>query len=120
MGYLNEWDRSVNGCTGFTAAERKRIRLSDETLEGLSSNDTGIYSQIIVINDLFIVKSFLEMARARFLLQQPGVKFLLSERFCQDPLEAFFGHQRARGGIIQQFSNFVRPLFHYEFKVQQH
>ena len=28
----------------------------------------------------------------------PGVKFLLSERFTQDPLETFFGHQRQRGG----------------------
>ena len=42
------------------------------------------------------VKSFVEMAR--YLLDQPGVKFLLSERFCQDPLESFFGHQRSKGG----------------------
>ena len=40
--------------------------------------------------------SFLELAP--FLLQQPGVKFLYSERFNQDPVEAFFGQQRARGG----------------------
>lgn len=38
------------------------------------------------------------MEVAPFLLQQPGVKFLYSERFNQDPLEAFFGQQRARGG----------------------
>ena len=42
------------------------------------------------------MESFLEVAS--FLLQQPGVKFLYSERFNQDPLEAFFGQQRARGG----------------------
>ena len=35
---------------------------------------------------------------ARYLLDQPGVKFLLSERFCQDPLESFFGHQHSKGG----------------------
>ena len=35
---------------------------------------------------------------ARFLLRQSGVKYLLSERFCQDPVEAFFGKQRASGG----------------------
>ena len=35
LGYLNEWDSSVQRRTGFTAAERKRMRLSDETLEGL-------------------------------------------------------------------------------------
>ena len=30
-------------------------------------------------------------------LGKPGL-FLLSERFSQDPLESFFGQQRARGG----------------------
>lgn len=34
-----------------------------------------------------------------YLLQLPGVKFLLSERINQDPLESFFGNQRQmRGG----------------------
>jgi len=28
----------------------------------------------------------------------PGVKSLLSQRICQDPLEKFFGCQRQRGG----------------------
>ena len=44
----------------------------------------------------YSVRSFVEMGK--YLLQQPGVQFLLSERFCQDPLEAFFGHQRSKGG----------------------
>ena len=43
-----------------------------------------------------IVKSFVEMTR--HLLSQPGNLFLLSERICQDPLENYFGQQRARGG----------------------
>ena len=42
------------------------------------------------------MESFLEVGL--FLLQQSGVTFLYSERFNQDPLEAFFGQQRARGG----------------------
>ena len=48
LGYLNEWDRSVNGRTGFTAAEQKRMRLSDETLEGLRV--TGIVIVILKFN----------------------------------------------------------------------
>jgi len=44
---------------------------------------------------IFSVKAFVEMAR--FLLKLPGVKYLLSERFCQDPLEEFFSQQRAQG-----------------------
>ena len=42
------------------------------------------------------MKSFVEMTR--YLLAVPGVKFLLSEQFCQDSLEEFFGKQRAQGG----------------------
>lgn len=48
LGYLNEWDRSVNGRTGFTAAERKRMRLSDETLEGLRVTGTVMILEFIV------------------------------------------------------------------------
>lgn len=43
-----------------------------------------------------VVKSFVEMAK--FLLNQPGIEYILSEKFCQDPLEVFFGKQRAQGG----------------------
>lgn len=40
--------------------------------------------------------SFVELAR--YLLNYPGVHYLLSEKLCQDPLESFFGKQRMRGG----------------------
>ena len=42
------------------------------------------------------VYSFVEVSK--FLLSKKDGLFLLSERFNQDPLEAFFGQQRARGG----------------------
>ena len=51
-------------------------------------------SQFVTI--ITVVRGFVEMTR--FFLNQEGVKFLYSERFCQDPLEAFFGQQRAKGG----------------------
>ena len=48
----------------------------------------------------FAVKSFVEMAK--YLLSQPKDSdqdlYLLSERISQDPLENYFGKQRARGG----------------------
>ena len=40
------------------------------------------------------VKSFIELLR--YILRIPGVKFFLSERLSQDPLENFFGCQRQR------------------------
>lgn len=56
---------------------------------------------------LFVtVHSFVEMAQC--LLSLPGVQYILSEKLCQDPVEAFFGKQRAAGGrndnpTVQQF-----------------
>lgn len=45
---------------------------------------------------LSVVKSFTELAPQ--LLKLPGVKYLLSEVFSQDPLERYFSRQRHRGG----------------------
>lgn len=42
-----------------------------------------------------IAYSFIELVPV--LLKKEGAKFLLSERFNQDRLEAYFGQQRARG-----------------------
>lgn len=35
LGYLDEWDSSIEGRSGFTEAEKKKMHLSDETLNGL-------------------------------------------------------------------------------------
>lgn len=40
--------------------------------------------------------SFVELTTV--LLAVPGVQYILSEKFCQDPVESFFGKQRAQGG----------------------
>ena len=49
-----------------------------------------------IIFSSYIVKLFVEMAK--FLLTDANVKlFFLSERISQDPLENYFGQQRARG-----------------------
>ena len=42
------------------------------------------------------VHSFIELSN--ILLGVPGVQYVLSEKFCQDPVESFFGKQRACGG----------------------
>ena len=38
------------------------------------------------------------MAMGKYLLGVSGVKFLLSERFTQDPVETFFSQHRQKGG----------------------
>lgn len=53
----------------------------------------------MIIMFIIIAKSFVEATK--FLLDcrpSKSTGFILSERFCQDPLESFFGNQRARGG----------------------
>lgn len=45
---------------------------------------------------IFAVFSFVEVTK--MLLSLPGVQFLLSEKFCQDPLESYFGKQCYKGG----------------------
>ena len=45
---------------------------------------------------MFTVKSFIELTP--ILLQLPGVRYVLSEVFSQDPLERYFSRQRHRGG----------------------
>ena len=52
------------------------------------------------------MKSFVELGP--FLLRQPGINYLLSEVFSQDPLEKYFSRQRHRGGgadhpTVEQF-----------------
>ena len=81
--------------------------LSRETMDGLKI--TGMYYYWIYIlyhwtNTFCItivllthaVKSFTELGPQ--LLRLPGVKYLLSEVFSQDPLERYFSRQRHCGG----------------------
>lgn len=70
--------------------------LSAETIEGL--HITGMLTTLTFYGhsaQSFAVNSFVEMAQ--FLLKDKRL-FLLSERISQDPLENYFGRQRARGG----------------------
>uniref|UniRef100_A0A1X7U031 Transposable element P transposase n=1 Tax=Amphimedon queenslandica TaxID=400682 RepID=A0A1X7U031_AMPQE len=80
LGYLDEWKKSVEEREGFSIDDKKRTMLSQETLDGIQMTIYG----------------FVEMAQ--FLISQKEGLYLLSERFNQDPLESFFGQQRARGG----------------------
>ena len=47
---------------------------------------------------IYLVKSFVELTRYLLNLPCTAGHYLLSEHFSQDPLENYFGQQRARGG----------------------
>ena len=80
LKYLNDWKQSTSDRPGsFSADERGKMFLSQQTYEGLK---IAVHSNIEAI---------------QFLLKE-GFQYVLSERFMQDVLEDYFGHQRSKGG----------------------
>ena len=79
LKYLTDWKSSTESRKGaFTDDERGRMFLSMQTYNGLKMS----------------VKS--AIAITKFLLSK-GFEFVLTERFCQDDVEEYFGYQRAQG-----------------------
>ena len=80
LNYFKTWEKNVQNRPGkFTKTERARMFISRPTYEGLL---ISVYSLIEVIP---------------YLLNQ-GFDYILSERFCQDILEEYFGDHRRKGG----------------------
>ena len=79
LQYLESWKASTREREGeFTDDARGKMFLSMQTYEGLKIS----------------VRSHVEAIK--FLLEN-GFKYVLSERFMQDVLEDYFGHQRSKG-----------------------
>ena len=112
---MKKWKTAVENENELNADE-KRMLLSRETMEGLKNHRymymyihytctcTSTFTLIITNTyihihqcylDYLAVRSFVEMTK--YLVLQGDVTFL-SERISQDPLENYFGQQRARGG----------------------
>ena len=80
LHYLEKWRESIMQREGiYTADEKSKMFLSLQTYKGLK---IYVHSHIEAI---------------QFLLSE-GFKYVLTERFMQDVLEDYFGHQRAKGG----------------------
>ena len=74
------------------------MQLSPQTLLGIRITSKHILLVAILILlklGVYTVKSFVELVKYIFTI--PGVKFFLSEKISQDPIEKFFGCQRQRG-----------------------
>ena len=79
LPYLASWKASVDVREGpFSGDDRGRMFLSVQTFTGLK----------ITVNSV--------IALTRFLLSE-GFEFVLTERFCQDDVEEYFGYQRTQG-----------------------
>ena len=105
VNYLKEWRDEVEKKEGFSKAEKSKMMLSQQTLDGITMT----------------VHSFI--AATRFLLTE-GVKFVNARVFCQDPLERYFSKQRQCGGgsrnptAAQFHSNEVRIGIHKDVSVR--
>ena len=79
LQYFFNWKEEINSkAEEFTKDQMGRMFISIQTFEGLQIS----------------VHSLIECTK--FLLES-GVKYVLTERFMQDCLEEYFGHQRERG-----------------------
>lgn len=79
LQYLKQWKESTENRPGnYTQNARAKMFLSWQTYEGFK----------------ITVHSVTEVVR--FLLEE-GMEFVLTERFCQDPVEEYFGKQRQLG-----------------------
>ena len=89
--------------------------LSNQTREGLKitgkHNSANLLLNLcsqVYINLFPSVNSFVEITQ--FLLSVPGVQYVLPEKLCQDPVEAFFLENKGQledGVITPQYINFV-------------
>ena len=83
LQYLLDWKDSVEQRPGpFTKSERQKMMLTHQTFRGL----------------VMTTKAFVEVTP--YLLRN-GVQFVLSNKFCQDPIEEHFGRHRAMGRTAQ-------------------
>lgn len=79
LEYLRMWKESTDNRPGnFTQNARGRMFISWQTYEGFK----------ITVNSA--------IEATKFLLQE-GMEFVLTERFCQDTIEEYFGNQRKLG-----------------------
>ena len=98
LEYLNDWDKWVYSNEKIPKGAKKYCTLPDQTIEGLKICGEKLYFLYDSTYAYFpscLVHSLTDVVR--FLLSHDDIKFVLSERFNQDPVEIFFGQQRSRG-----------------------
>ena len=79
LPYLSSWKESTENRDGdFTQNARNKMFISWQTMEG------------------FQMTTFAMIEAVKYLLSQ-GMEYILTEKFCQDPVEEYFGGQRKIG-----------------------
>ena len=80
LGYFKKWQQSIDTRPGnFTKSAKEKMFISRQTYAGLKITTHSI------------------VECTRYLLRNKVCSYVLTEKFCQDPLENYFGRQRALG-----------------------
>ena len=115
LKYIKDWEAYVQSKDKIPKAQKQFCMLPKQTTSGLfiSGKVISKAANVFYLNVKFLVHSFCEMAK--FLLSHSSHGYILSERFNQDPIEAFFGQQRSRGQrndnpSVQQFIHNTQAL----------
>jgi len=90
---LDEWEQESKALTQLSAEEQAKRCLSKQTVFGWRMT----------------IRTFMDLTKE---LLDEGARFVLSEKFSQDPLEEHFGRQRAAGGANEN------PNY-YQFEKQE-
>ena len=79
LTYFNDWQDLIKNRNGnFTKDEQSKMFISYQTFDG------------------FQITTYSMIECTKFLLTE-GMEYILTERFCQDPVEEYFGKQRQLG-----------------------
>ena len=77
--YFVEWRQSINQRPGeYTDSDKSKMFISRQTYEGI------------------LITCFSCIEATKFLIDE-GMEYVMTERFCQDPVEEHFGNQRKIG-----------------------
>lgn len=74
---------------------KKRLMVFIQSIKKIKSKHIFFIINSRKFSFILLVHSFITLSKILF---EEGVEFILSEKFCQDPLEEYFGKQRMRLG----------------------
>ena len=102
LNYFKEWQKSIADRQGnFTANAHSKMFISRQTDEGIQLT---VHSMVAV---------------CKYLLQD-GMEYVLTERFCQDPVEEYFGSQRSLGRRCDNPDVFAFGYHDNTIRIQRH
>ena len=94
LAYFEEWKKNIEARPGdYSKNAKGRMFISWQTYEGI------------------LITTYSVIEAVKFLINE-GFEKVLTERFCQDPVEEYFGNQRKLGQLAQFGYYVYREMSH--------